>query len=131
MVRLINLSVSNGNQEYRDSDVKVMAYLFIQQIIDYAFSTSIPRQPRYIMAPKLFKNDLSKYAYGQYTTMNDVDYYDLLGKSTNHVFVTLYQRCIHNNDDKNHSIKRLFVEAFKKENCYLLIYMIARNLGRL
>ena len=124
MVRLIEYSHNNEGALYKDVDVKVMVFFFLMKIMEFSLSTVTPRRPKYIGVKKHFKSKVAKYAYGEYLNMNDTDFSDISGKSTNHVLVTLYHSCVKNIGDTNFLMKKLFVESIVGKNEFLLIDMI-------
>ena len=129
MVRLVENLVVNENTKFRDVDIKVMLCYFLIKIMDYAISTTTPRHPRYIGNRKQFKREISKYAYGEYLTLNDLVFHDMFFRSTSHVYISIYHGCILKIQEENHAFKKLFVEALDGKNGFLFIDMLMKKIA--
>jgi len=129
MIRLVEHLVVNEGFKCRDVDVKVMLFYFLSEIMDYAISTNTPRHPKYIGNRKQFKKEISKYAYGEYLTLNDLVFDDMSSRSTNHVYISIYHGCILKIQEEKHAFKKLFVDALGGKNGFLFVDMILRRIA--
>lgn len=128
LLGLVENDYDRGLIALKDHQIKVVCYYYLIEIIDYSFSTYIPRKPS-LFFPKIdFKKEISGYSYGRYLTIEDMKYKDLFSKGSNHVFVSLYHS-VSARFDPDFLLSKYFVQSVHNRNEFFLVYMILSKIA--